>query len=130
MTIAVNRNLSNCESLPRAVNRNSEATDSNPVEAPKNFFSGYFRNCLNCDSLRWSHINFICIPAVHIISFCVNKSGYTFACRAIISEKIAHTKQPVLNQSGVTLFFRAWHRSHFFPRLAPLGDFDSYWCIA
>ena len=31
---------------------------------------GLFRNCLNCDSLRWSHIHFICIPAVHIISFC------------------------------------------------------------
>ena len=26
----------------------------------------------NCDSLRWSHIHFICIPAVHIISFCVS----------------------------------------------------------
>ena len=34
---------------------NAEATGSNPVEVPKNFFSGYFRNCLNCDSLRWSH---------------------------------------------------------------------------
>ena len=48
---------------------NAEATGSNPVEAPKNFFSGYFCNCLNCDSLRWSHTHFICIPAVHIISF-------------------------------------------------------------
>ena len=51
---------------------NAEATGSNPVEAPKNFFSGYFRNCLNCDSLRWSHTRFICIPAVHIISFSVS----------------------------------------------------------
>ena len=34
---------------------NAEATGSNPVEAPKIFFSGYFRNCLNCDSLRWPH---------------------------------------------------------------------------
>ena len=51
---------------------NAEATGSNPVEAPKNFFSGYFRNCLNCDSLRWSHTHFICIPAVHIISFSVS----------------------------------------------------------
>ena len=48
---------------------NAEATGLNPVEAPKNFFSGYFRNCLNCDSLRWSHTHFICIPTVHIISF-------------------------------------------------------------
>ena len=23
-----------------------------------NFFSGFFRNCLNCDSLRWSHTHF------------------------------------------------------------------------
>ena len=37
---------------------NAEATGSNPVEAQKNFFSGYFRNCLNCDSLRWSHTHF------------------------------------------------------------------------
>ena len=38
---------------------NAEATGSNPVEAPKIFFSGYFRNCLNCDSLRWSHTHSI-----------------------------------------------------------------------
>ena len=37
---------------------NAEATDSNPVEAPKNFFFGRFRNCLNCDSLRCSHTHF------------------------------------------------------------------------
>ena len=54
---------------------NAEATGSNPVEAPKNFFSGYFRNCLNCDSLRWSHTHFICIPAVHIISFNNNNNN-------------------------------------------------------
>ena len=58
MTIAVNRNLSNCENSPKK-----------RFEAPKIFFSGYFRNCLNCDSLRWSHTHFICIPAVHSISF-------------------------------------------------------------
>ena len=51
---------------------NAETTGSNPVEAPKIFFSGYFRNCLNCDSLRWSHTHFICIPAVHSISFSVS----------------------------------------------------------
>ena len=48
---------------------NPEATVSNPVEAQKNFFSGYFRNCLNCDSLRWSHTHFICTPAFYIILF-------------------------------------------------------------
>ena len=37
---------------------NAEATSSIPVEDPKIFFSGYFRNCLNCDSLRWSHTHF------------------------------------------------------------------------
>ena len=52
---------------------NAEATGSNPVEAPKSFFSFFFRNCLNCDSLRWPHTHFICIPAVHIISFCVTQ---------------------------------------------------------
>ena len=54
---------------------NAEATGSNPVEAPKNFFGGYFRNCLTCDSLRWSHTHFICIPAVHIISFKLNSKS-------------------------------------------------------
>ena len=24
------------------------------------------------DSLQWSHVHFICIPTVHIISFCVS----------------------------------------------------------
>ena len=51
---------------------NAEATGSNPIEAPKNFFSGYFHDCLNCDSLRWSHSHFICIPVIHIISFRVS----------------------------------------------------------
>ena len=51
---------------------NAEAAGSNPVESSKTFFSGYFRNCLNCDSLRWSHTHFFCIPAVHIISFSVS----------------------------------------------------------
>ena len=51
---------------------NAEAIGSNPIEAPENFFSGYFCNCLNCDSLQWSHTHFICIPAVHIISFSVS----------------------------------------------------------
>ena len=54
---------------------NAEATGSSPVEAPKIFFSGYFRYCLNCDSLRWSHTHFICIPAVHIITFSKENSG-------------------------------------------------------
>ena len=49
-----------------------EPVGSNPVEASKILFSGNFRNCLNCDSLRWSHTQFICIPAVHIISFSVS----------------------------------------------------------
>ena len=113
MTIAVNRNLSNCENSPKkrfsvtysfhlnsrsshhfhsvfhsfhglmnSINwldssvwvfiaqlgehcsANAEATGSNPVEAPKIFFSGYFRNCLNCDSLRWSHTHFTKIVVV------------------------------------------------------------------
>ena len=39
---------------------NAEATGSNPVEAPKIFFFGH----------NWSHLQFIYISAVHIISFC------------------------------------------------------------
>ena len=44
---------------------NAKATGSNPVEAPKNFCSGYFRNCLNCDSLRWSHTHFALFNISH-----------------------------------------------------------------
>ena len=62
-----------CDSTAQLVelcSANAEATGSNPVEAPNIvfFFFGLLRNCLNCDSLRWSHIHFICISAVHIIS--------------------------------------------------------------
>ena len=63
----------------------AEATGSNPVEAPKIFFSGYFRNCLDCDSVRWSHNHFIISFAVVLASaqsqqallpFCKSKSIY------------------------------------------------------
>ena len=37
---------------------------------PRKTFLGLLRNCLNCNSLRWSHIHFISLIAVHIISFC------------------------------------------------------------
>ena len=35
-----------------------------PLKPRKTFFSGYFRNCLNCDSLRWSHTHFINISFI------------------------------------------------------------------
>ena len=83
MTIAVNRNLSNCKKAHKegfqgfnriqsrglSVSANAEAMGSNPVGVPKSFF-GLFCNCLNCDSLRWSDTHFIGIPAVHFISEC------------------------------------------------------------
>ena len=63
--------------------------DSNP------FFFGLFRNCLNCDSLRWSHTHFICIPAVHIISFCVS-----FLSRVDELNKLAGLQCMGLHSSG------------------------------
>ena len=71
VTIAVNRNLSNCENSPKKkdssvwvfiaqlgehCSANAEATVRIPLKPRKSFFSGYFRNCLNCDSLRWSQL--------------------------------------------------------------------------
>ena len=47
---------------------NAEATGSNPVEAPKIFFSGYFHNCLNCDSLRWSHTRLITNSLLNLVN--------------------------------------------------------------
>ena len=112
MTIAVNRNLSNCKNSPQftsfhsvfhsfhglmnSINwpassiwvfiaqlgehcsANAEATGSNPVEAPKNVFSGYFRNCLNCGSLRWSHTHFMllfCCEPENLIRLCSSDAG-------------------------------------------------------
>ena len=56
MTIAVNRNLSNCEYSPKK-KRKKERKEEKKI-FPKIFVSGYIRNCLNCDSLRWSHTRF------------------------------------------------------------------------
>ena len=44
----MNRNLSNCENSPKKKKKKPRKT----------FFSDYFRNCLNCDSLQWSHTHF------------------------------------------------------------------------
>ena len=62
---------------------------------PEKLFFGLFRNCLNCDSLRWSHIHFICIPAVHIISFCVS-----FLSRVDELNKLAGSQYMGLHSSG------------------------------
>ena len=51
---------------------NAEATGSNPVEAPNNVFSGYCSIAEIVIQLWWSHTQFICISAVHIILFSDN----------------------------------------------------------
>ena len=85
VTIAVNRNLSNCQKARKKGFRgfNGIRTRGLCVSAAVLYQSELWRpihwrlaNLLssiefNCDSLRWSHTHFICIPAVHIISFCV-----------------------------------------------------------
>ena len=62
---------------------------------PANLLSSSTRNCLNCDSLRWSHTHFICIPAVHIISFCVS-----FLSRVDELNKLAGSQCMGLHSSG------------------------------
>ena len=103
----------------------SEATGSNPVEASKNVFSGYFAIAFkNCDSLRWSHIHFICIPVVHIISFCVsflsrvdelNKLAglqcmglHSSAGRALQRERRGHEFEFRWNPARKTFFRAIW----------------------
>ena len=71
---------------------------SNPVEAPKNFFFRAISQLLksiaiqlrfNCDGRIIIH--FICIPTVHIISFCV----------LIFNKPRQATMQPSQNQQAV-----------------------------
>ena len=50
---------------------NAEATGSNTVESPKNFFfSGYFAIALIAIQLRWSHIHFIRFDNDEAYCFC------------------------------------------------------------
>ena len=109
---------------------NAEATGSNPVEAPKIFFSGYFRNCLNCDSLRWSHTHFICIPAVHIISF----KNFT-----ITSTSLKHGLEGMTSSSYPLwcLYFSTSRKGTppvsghlcLVPRVSAYGRFECIWAI-
>ena len=85
---------------------NAEAAGSNPVEAPKIFFSGYFRNCLNCDSLRWSHTPFKCISI-----FTDNGTLVDVINRQTSKEPKVMTLIPhlVLNCLTHNILFRACH---------------------
>ena len=77
---AVNRNLSNYRppvygfhsSAGNALQRERRGHAFESRWSPEKLFFGLFRNCWNCDSLRWSHIHIICIPTVHIISLWVS----------------------------------------------------------
>ena len=55
----------------------AEATGSNPVGATKIFFSGYFRNCLNCDSLRWSHTHSMNIYSWIVFYFYIHLPSFS-----------------------------------------------------
>ena len=112
MTIAVNRNLSNCEIARKKDFRgfNGIRTRGLCVSAAELsqlsyedpytrgwpiYFYGLFRNCLNYDSLRWSHTHFICIPAAHCISFSVS-----FLSRVDELNKLASLKCMGLHSSA------------------------------
>ena len=79
----------------RALQRERRGHGFESLEAQKKPFFGVFRNCLNCHSLRWSHLHFICIPAVHIISFCVS-----FLSRVDELNKLAGLQCMGLHRSG------------------------------
>ena len=57
VTIAVNRNLSNCENSPKRVGE----------------LNCYFRSCLNCHSLRWSHTHFISLYCLKNFSYYIHR---------------------------------------------------------
>ena len=54
VTIAVNCNLSNCE----IARKKFLGASTGFRWSPEKLFFRLFRNCLNCDSLRWSHTHF------------------------------------------------------------------------
>ena len=60
-----------------AVNRNLSKKKNN-----KKLFFGLFRNCLNCDSLRWSHTHFINLLSLYRNSFhlCSRSSHHFVLC--------------------------------------------------
>ena len=133
VTIAVNRNLSNCEKARKKGFRGFNRIRTRglcvsaavlysctslsyedpytggraiywvhqPIKGMKHRikwcepFFGLFRNCLNCDSLRWLHTHLIWIPAVHIISFCVS-----FLSRVDELNKLAGLQCMGLHSSG------------------------------
>ena len=115
VTIALNRNLSNCEKAPKkdfgastgfepvasalALQCSTSLSYEDPCTGGRPIYwvhqPGLFRNCLNCDSLRWSHTHFICIPSVHIISFCVS-----FLSRVDELNKLAGLQCMGLHSSG------------------------------
>ena len=86
---------------------NAEATGSNPVEAPKIFFSGYFRNCLNCDSLRWSHTHFIryCLYSLFLFSvFVILFCSFPFSFFLILSVPVKLLRSGFVSASGMAVF--------------------------
>ena len=70
---------------------------------PRKTFFGLFRNCLNCDSLRWSHIHFIKKGLLTI-----NIERFLFA---VIKFQVVN--QPILNSSSLptSMFLLTYHYS-------------------
>ena len=99
-----------------AVNRNCE-------NSPKEVFRGFngIRTCGLCDSLRWSHTHFICIPAVHIISFSVS-----FLSRVDELNKLASLQYMGLHSSAGRVL-QSQRRGHGFEsRWSPEKLFSGY----
>ena len=61
----------------------------------KRFFFGLFRNCLNCDSLRWSHIHFINI--FFILLYCIRKPLLASSAFTLLLWVKIETRQAVRN---------------------------------
>ena len=99
-------------SAARGCSANAEATGSNPVEAPNNFFSGQLRNCLNSDSTA-------------IVTYSFSKNEINYKKPPIISiHFIQHQKKALLSNfqlNGHTLRFSPRARKKSQPnRATPL----------
>ena len=95
---------------------NTESMGSNPVEAPKTFFRLTLRFLKSQSQLRWSHLHFILMSAVHIIFISNNSVSLWSVVRTThfnINLTVVGSDTHFLNQNMTFMLFL--HNCQFSP---------------